>query len=71
MRLPQTIGVFVQLLECAALRTNESLTKDIFAIAADAHNLVIDYLDSKATRGLTERARPEHRACGRHGIILP
>jgi hypothetical protein len=36
----QTIWVFVQLLECAALRTDEPMTKYIIAVSTNARDFV-------------------------------
>ena len=39
--LAQTVGVFMQLLQRAALRTDEAMAEHIVLVAADANNLLL------------------------------
>ena len=50
----QTIWVFMQLLECAALRTDESMTKYIIAISTNTRNFVALNCDLEPTRCFAE-----------------
>ena len=40
-RLAQAVGVLMQLLQCAALRTDESVTEYVFLISANTHHLFL------------------------------
>ena len=49
----KTVWVFVQLLQRAALRANETFTKYVVAVASDSSNGPIFHGDLQTTRGLT------------------
>jgi hypothetical protein len=51
--LAQTIWVFVQLLQRAALWANETFTKDVIAIAANTRHRAIFHGDFQSTRCFT------------------
>ncbi len=56
-RFAQAIWVFMQLLERAALRADESMTQHVIAVATYARNFVAFHRDFKTARCFTERTR--------------
>jgi hypothetical protein len=70
-RLAQPIGIFVQLLQRAALRTDEPLAERILSITTDAFDLDTLHLDLEAARCLTQRTGAIRDTGVRHGLILP
>ena len=73
-RLAQTIGVFMQLLQGAALRTNKPMAEHIVFVAANTHHLFLwVHSDFQTAGGLTQRTGAENGAVlvASHAVTLP
>ena len=70
----QTIRVFVQLLQRAALGANKAVTENVVLVATNTHHLFLRvHGDFQTAGGLTQRAGAENGAVlvASHSVTLP